>query len=127
MTKEELHRLLTLFRQEQKTTDEVIEQLTGVSPLSHATIDINRKKRTGQPETIYGEGKSVEQIIPIVERLRAQEQVVLITRLTEEKGQRLSRHFPKAEWYPSNQDDTPGAAAGGDIEGHMRRLRRQVV
>ena len=99
MTKEELHTLLTLFRQEQKTTDEVIEQITGVSQLSHATIDINRKKRTGQPETVYGEGKSVAQIVPIVERLRAQDQVVLVTRLTEDKGQRLLEHFPEAEWH----------------------------
>jgi pyridinium-3,5-biscarboxylic acid mononucleotide synthase len=103
MTKEELHKLLTLFHSKQKTSEEVVNQIMGIVQLPHATIDINRKQRTGQPETIFGLGKTVEQIIPIVESLHSINQTVLITRLTLEKGKALSERFSEAQWFPVAQ------------------------
>ncbi len=66
--------------------------------LDHATVDTERQQRTGQPETIFGEGKSVEQIVPIIEVLRQNDQTAFVTRIDEDKGARLRTHFPNGEW-----------------------------
>ena len=36
------------------------------NPIDYATIDYNRKRRTGTPEIIYGSGKTKEQIAGII-------------------------------------------------------------
>lgn len=66
--------------------------------LDHATVDTERQQRTGQPETIFGEGKSIEQIVPIIEVLRQNDQTAFVTRIDEDKGARLLTHFPNGEW-----------------------------
>ena len=66
--------------------------------LNHATVDTERLERTGQPETIFGEGKSVDQIIPIVQVLVDNDQTAFVTRLDESKGERLLASFPDGEW-----------------------------
>ena len=68
--------------------------------LTHATVDTERQQRTGQPETIFGEGKSVEQIIPIIQVLIDNNQTAFVTRLDENKGKRLLESFPNGEWNP---------------------------
>lgn len=57
--------------------------------ISYATIDHHRTLRRGLPEVIYGEGKSVEQIIGIAERIRAKNTPVLITRLQPVKWEAI--------------------------------------
>jgi pyridinium-3,5-biscarboxylic acid mononucleotide synthase len=52
-----------------------------VEDISYATIDHHRTLRRGLPEVIYGEGKSVDQIVGIAEKIKAQNVPVLITRL----------------------------------------------
>ena len=66
--------------------------------LNHATVDTERQQRTGQPETIFGEGKSVEQIIPIIQILIDNNQTAFVTRLDDSKGERLLTSFPDGEW-----------------------------
>ncbi len=66
--------------------------------LDHATVDTERQQRTGQPETIFGEGKSVEQIVPIIEVLRSNNQTAFVTRIDEDKGARLQKQFPDGDW-----------------------------
>ena len=69
-----------------------------VERLSHATVDTERQKRTGQPETIFGEGKLAEQIISIVQVLIDNDQTAFVTRIDEQKGRRLLEAFPEGEW-----------------------------
>ena len=69
-----------------------------VHQLNHATVDTERQKRTGQPETIFGEGKRVDQIIPIIQVLIDNEQAAFVTRLDEQKGPKLLEAFPDGEW-----------------------------
>ena len=66
--------------------------------LTHATVDTERQQRTGQPETIFGEGKSVEQIIPIIQVLIDNNQTAFVTRVDKSKGERLLTSFPDGEW-----------------------------
>lgn len=62
--------------------------------LEYADVDLERKKRTGVPEVIYGEGKNVSQIEGIIKvLLDAGQSPVMVTRLSEEKQKSLSMRF----------------------------------
>lgn len=60
--------------------------------LGYAKVDLHRAVRQGVPEVIYGAGKTAEQIIGIVEQLRANGQTkLLITRLDADKADAVGR------------------------------------
>lgn len=65
---------------------EAKEKLATYENLGFAKIDHHREKRQGFPETIYGEGKSAEQINAIISAIRAKNHDVLVTRLSKEKS-----------------------------------------
>ena len=63
--------------------------------LGFAKVDLHRKLRQGVGEVIYGEGKTAEQITDILDVLHANGQTdILITRLSDEKVEAVSRRFP---------------------------------
>lgn len=66
--------------------------------LGYAQLDVDRAARTGFPEVIFGEGKSAEQIAAIFERLMAQTDTVLATRVSPEKAEHVLRQVPAAEY-----------------------------
>jgi len=57
------------------------------------TLDIDRARRCGFPEVVFGEGKSVETLIEIFQRLLAGEVDVLSTRIDAEKASKLQQTF----------------------------------
>jgi NCAIR mutase (PurE)-related protein len=65
-----------------------------------ATLDTDRQRRTGQPEAIYGEGKSADDIILILERLHAANQDGMVTRLDDDKAARIQAALSNCEWHP---------------------------
>ena len=58
------------------------------------TLDIDRAQRCGFPEVVFGEGKSVETLVDIFQRLLAAGVDVLATRIDPEKASQLRRTFP---------------------------------
>jgi len=52
----------------------------------YANLDIDRERRLGFPEVIYGENKSAEQCIGIAEKMRNHAARLLITRVDAEKA-----------------------------------------
>lgn len=59
--------------------------------IGYAMVDLHRKVMQGSPEVIYGESKTAEQIIGIVEVLVNKGQLpVLVTRIDEEKAAALA-------------------------------------
>lgn len=64
-----------------------------------ARIDHHRKLRTGFPEVIWGQDKTPEQIIKIIEVMRQQNPVVMATRIQPEVYQKLQAHFPNLYYY----------------------------
>ncbi len=63
--------------------------------LGFAKVDLHRKVRQGANEVIYGEGKTVEQIIGILDSMAQNGQKnVLITRLDKEKAEAISKKTP---------------------------------
>jgi NCAIR mutase (PurE)-related protein len=82
--------------------DHALEKLKRLpfEDLSYACVDHHRSLRKGFPEVIFGEGKSVEQILGVMEAMVDQEDTVMITRVSEEKGRAIVAKYPKAIYHP---------------------------
>jgi len=65
--------------------------------LGFATVDLDRLRRTGVPEVIYGAGKTPQQVVAIATRILQANGRVLITRSTPEQMQAVGRRFSDAE------------------------------
>jgi NCAIR mutase (PurE)-related protein len=57
--------------------------------LGFACVDHHRAVRLGFPEVIFGQGKTVEQIVGIFKSLQAKQETVLITRVDDEKARAI--------------------------------------
>ncbi|MBU2549406.1 MAG: nickel pincer cofactor biosynthesis protein LarB [Proteobacteria bacterium] len=67
--------------------------------LEWATVDHHRGLRHGYPEVIFGQGKTPEDILAIMERMVAAGDNVLVTRLMAEAVPILMERFPQAVHY----------------------------
>lgn len=76
--------------------EEAVHQLQGFEDLGHSRVDLNRAERNGTAEVIYGEGKTSEQIIEIMQSLIAHQQNVLVTRINELTAEQIIQHIPDA-------------------------------
>jgi hypothetical protein len=83
-------------------TDGFIRQLTGAHSVSlpSAEVDLDRARRCGYPEVIFGENKSVESIAEIARAILDAGHDVLATRIDAEKVAGLGRLFPAARYNP---------------------------
>jgi hypothetical protein len=86
--------------------------LSGYEDLGFARLDHHRGIRTGDPEVVYGEGKTVEQVMALVTALReaAGSRPALATRLTPPMLRAAREHFPG-----SMVDDTARALLVGGL------------
>jgi NCAIR mutase (PurE)-related protein len=66
--------------------------------LAFARIDHHRALRQGQPEVVFCEGKTLEQVVAICERLEAATGSFLGTRATEAMAGALRERFPRVVW-----------------------------
>jgi NCAIR mutase (PurE)-related protein len=66
--------------------------------LGFSKVDYDREKRQGFPEVIYGEGKAVEHIGPIMGKLIERHGKVMVTRLDPEKAEHLLGLYPDAAY-----------------------------
>ncbi|MAA78667.1 MAG: 1-(5-phosphoribosyl)-5-amino-4-imidazole-carboxylate carboxylase [Deltaproteobacteria bacterium] len=66
--------------------EELQQQLIGIQQLPFAQVDIDRQRRTGQAECIFGQGKTPEHIISICQTLFDQQQPILVTRVDKDKA-----------------------------------------
>ena len=67
--------------------------------ITYAHIDHHRSLRKGFPEVIFGEGKTAEQIVGIMEKMIGQENIILVTRTDRQKAEVVRSHFPKAVYH----------------------------
>ena len=91
MNRQRLEDLLTGVQRGEVTTDDALVLLRDLpfSDLAFAKPDHHRSLRTGLPEVIFGEGKSIAQIVEIAERLAAHGDNVLVTRLQPSQADAL--------------------------------------
>src|SRR5690349_22361768 len=67
--------------------------------LGFARVDVDRARRTGDPEVIYGAGKTPEQVVELLRTLhqRHPERAVLATRLETAAIDLVATQLPEAE------------------------------
>lgn len=99
------------------THDEPLEERT--ADLGFARLDVDRARRTGDPEVVYGEGKTPPQVVDILRTLhdRHPERAVLATRLSVEARELVARELPDAVVDPVARAVTLGPlpAARGTV------------
>src|SRR5210317_1984420 len=96
----DLKHLLTAVQNGDLSIDEGMERLrtlpyedTGI-----AKIDHHRALRQGVPEVVLGEAKTAEQVTKIVEHMAAHGDNVLVTRVSSEKADVLSKDHPNGQY-----------------------------
>ena len=74
----------------------------GIHDLGYARLDTDRATRTGDPEVVYGAGKTPEQVVEILRTLHAThpDRAVLATRLTEPASDAVLSALPDAVLDP---------------------------
>jgi NCAIR mutase (PurE)-related protein len=87
--------------------------------LGFAKVDHHRALRRGFPETVFGAGKTPEQIAAIVDRITARGQRVLVTRTSAEVHRRVAEIRPEARFHETARcltvETTPAPALPGRI------------
>jgi NCAIR mutase (PurE)-related protein len=101
MNQEQLKAMLDSVRQGGLSVDAACAQLRRLpfQDIGCAQIDHHRQLRQGMPEMIFGEGKSVEQIIAITTAMTDRGSNVLATRIDKEKAGQVMEVFPAACYH----------------------------
>ncbi|HET8682766.1 MAG TPA: nickel pincer cofactor biosynthesis protein LarB [Micromonosporaceae bacterium] len=70
----------------------------GLVDLGFARLDVQRAHRTGDPEVVFGTGKTPEQVVAVLGALRAAhpDRAILATRLSDEARTRCRQRLPEA-------------------------------
>jgi len=97
-----LTQLLTRVRSGEVAIEAALDTLRDFpfAELVFAKPDTHRALRTGQAEVIFGEGKTPAEIAAIAERLAAQGQNVLVTRLAAGAAEEVRRLAPAFTYHP---------------------------
>jgi NCAIR mutase (PurE)-related protein len=81
--------------------------------LGFAQIDACRAERTGYPEVVFCEGKTVEQAEQILVNMRSRGISAFATRAGVELGRRILERFPDAQWDEEARTIGIGGLYGG--------------
>lgn len=102
MNKEHLNKLLTLYKEDKLGIDDLMEQFSvwPFEDIKHTKLDFHRTLRNGHPEVIFGEGKSLQQLKDIIDKMLEHKLDVLATRIDETMGTQLLTCFPQADYHP---------------------------
>lgn len=100
MQEQQLVEMLEQLRAGRLSVQEGVERLRHLpfEDIGIANVDHHRSLRQGQPEVIFGQGKTAEQIDCIMQAMlrRAARGNILVTRLDAAKAQELQRIYPDA-------------------------------
>lgn len=100
MNKAHLEALLKQVADGITTVDAARDQLTHLAfeTIDEATVDHHRALRKGFPEVIFGQGKTSDQIVQILNTMVDREDVILVTRVSAEKAEAVCNAHPQAEY-----------------------------
>lgn len=101
MDKESLEEILKNVSAGSTSVGDAVKTLMHIhiEDIDYAHIDHHRSLRKGFPEVIFGEGKTAGQIVGIMEKMAAQEEIILVTRADKEKAESVLSRFSGAVYY----------------------------
>lgn len=118
---ERLRKLLDDVAEGGCSTNDAYDRLKGLpfEDIGHALLDHHRQLRQGQPEIVYGEGKTAHQIIDIMERLAQYGTPQLVTRVDAEKAAVICAQLTNVTYHETarclQRGQVPCAARKGTI------------
>src|SRR5205085_2025662 len=100
MNRNEVERLTAELLGGRLSQPEFVATLTAAptAELGDVTLDLDRRRRCGFPEVVFGQSKPVETLIRIFHRLLDEQQPVLATRVEADKAKTLLREFPSGKY-----------------------------
>ena len=101
MNRRSLEELLTRVQRGNETVEGALAALRDLpfADLGFAKPDLHRELRTGVPEVIFGEGKTIEQIAAIAARLGDDGQNAIVTRLDAARAAALRECLPSLAYH----------------------------
>jgi NCAIR mutase (PurE)-related protein len=101
MSPDHLKKLLDAVKDGATSVDEAVECLRQLpyQDVGCAQVDHHRELRQGMPEVIFGEGKSVPQIVRIMSVMFDKGSNILVTRLSADKAKEVIQVFPVANYH----------------------------
>jgi len=105
----------------QVSIEDALSRLRGFpyEDLGFARLDTHRTLRKGFPEVIFCPGKTAEQIVRIMERVREREGRVLAARATPEVAEVVQQAFPDVEYHTAARMLVLGGAAPQSGQGKV--------
>ena len=102
MQAELLRELLGEVRDRKRTIESAIERLRNLpyEDLGYARLDHHRALRKGFPEVVFCEGKRLEHVVEIMQRLEQKHSPILATRATREVYDAVAAKLPAAKYFP---------------------------
>lgn len=102
---EELTPLLGRLQQGEVGVEQAVEQLSraGLVTVAEnvtAQLDLDRQRRCGFPEVVYGPGKTPETLVGILRRMTEHRQRGLVTRVSPEQAAFVSEKLPPVLYNP---------------------------
>jgi pyridinium-3,5-biscarboxylic acid mononucleotide synthase len=96
MMDEKIFKLLTAVKDGKITIEKAYGAFQDLpyEDLHHSKVDHHRMMRKGLQEVIFGEGKTLGQIIEIIASMRKRKDDVLVTRIAAPSGKALCKKFP---------------------------------
>lgn len=90
------------YKEGKVDSDEVLALLRKLpyEDLAFARVDHHRGLRRGFPEVIYGETKTAEQIVAIMQSMKTFGSNVLVTRVSSDKADAVSAHIEGVVYHP---------------------------
>ena len=102
MNNDELNLLLKSVAAGRLSVEDAAGKLRHIAyeDIEYAHVDHHRSLRKGFPEVIFGQGKTADQVIGIMDKMKDQEDVILATRVKQNKAAAIIDRFPDAAYHP---------------------------
>jgi hypothetical protein len=102
MNNDDLNQLLKSVAEGRLSVKDAAGKLRHIAyeDIEYAHVDHHRSLRKGFPEVIFGQGKTADQVIGIMEKMKDQENVILATRVKQNKADAILSRFPDAVYHP---------------------------
>jgi len=134
MNGDELHRLARQLLAGECTPQDFVGRVAASCELAaatpaEATVDVDRARRCGFPEVIFGEGKAPATIVAISQQLLSRGQRVLATRIDPPTAEFICTQIPNARYNAVGRTLRVDAPEGerAALEGSQRRGRVTVI
>ncbi|HYN21331.1 MAG TPA: 1-(5-phosphoribosyl)-5-amino-4-imidazole-carboxylate carboxylase, partial [Thermoanaerobaculia bacterium] len=101
MNPQQLRQLLDAVAAGDLSPDQALADLAELpyADLGFAKLDLHRELRSGLPETVYAEGKRLDDLEAIIERLMEGHGRVLVTRLSADAAAAILAGKPEATYH----------------------------